>query len=191
VDGDLKSARAACEQALACHDQLPMPFELGRTMLVKGAIERRAKQKSAARETLGQALSIFEQLSAPLWAAKARSELSKTITRTAGHGLTKTEHRVAALVAKGLTNREIALTMFVTENTVQTHIQHIFQKLGVKSRTELAARILTAPARVAPAASMSSDRDVRPGANSRAAARRANHTPKTPWLDRSYVIFLW
>ena len=36
--------------------------------------------------------------------------------------------------------------MFMTENTVQTHIRHIFQKLGVKSRTELAARLLTTPA---------------------------------------------
>ena len=61
-------------------------------------------------------------------------------------GLTETERRVAALVTQGQTNREVAAAMFVTENTVQTHLRHIFQKLGVKSRTELAARLLSPPA---------------------------------------------
>ena len=118
-----------------------MPFELGRTLLVKGMIERRARHKSAARESLGQALGIFEHLGAPLWADKARRELSKIATRAPADGLTETERRIAALVAQGQTNREVAAAMFVTENTVQTHIRHIFQKLGVRSRTELAARL--------------------------------------------------
>ena len=64
----------------------------------------------------------------------------------AANGLTRTEQRVAALVAQGRTNKEVAAAMFVTENTVQTHIRHIFQKLGVRSRTELAAKLLSAPA---------------------------------------------
>jgi DNA-binding CsgD family transcriptional regulator len=59
-------------------------------------------------------------------------------------GLTSTERRVAGLIAHGQTNREIASAMFVTENTVQTHLRHIFQKLGVRSRTELAAQFLSA-----------------------------------------------
>ena len=63
------------------HEQLPMPFELGRTLLVKGMIERRARRKSAARGSFGQALAIFERLGAPLWAGKARRELSKIATR--------------------------------------------------------------------------------------------------------------
>ena len=146
TDGDLQGARAACEQALSHHEQLPMPFELGRTLLVKGMIERRAVQKSAARASLGQALSIFEHLGAPLWASKARKELDKIIVCPASNGLTRTEQRVAALVAQGRTNKEVAAAMFVTENTVQTHIRHIFQKLGVRSRTELAAKLLSAPA---------------------------------------------
>ena len=77
VDGDLRGARAACEQALSHHERLPMPFELGRTLLVKGMIERRSRHKSAARDSFGQALSIFEYLGAPLWTGKARRELSK------------------------------------------------------------------------------------------------------------------
>ena len=141
-DGDLEGARAACEQALSQHKQLPMPFELGRTLLVKGMIERRGRRKSTARATLGQALGIFEHLGAPLWAAKARRELSKIAVRRPADGLTETERRIAALVAQGQTNREVAAAMFVTENTVQTHVRHIFQKLGVRSRTELTARLL-------------------------------------------------
>ena len=65
-------------------------------------------------------------------------------------GLTETESRIAALVAQGQTNREVAAAMFVTENTVQTHVRHIFQKLGVRSRTELAARLLSVPGNSAP-----------------------------------------
>jgi DNA-binding CsgD family transcriptional regulator len=150
IDGDLQGALAVCEQALSQHEPLPMPFELGRTLLIKGMIERRAKHKSAASATLGKALSIFEHLGAPLWADKARRELSKITVRAPADGLTETEHRIAVLIAQGQTNRQIAATMFVTENTVQTHVQHIFRKLGVKSRTALAARLLFASTTTAP-----------------------------------------
>jgi DNA-binding CsgD family transcriptional regulator len=146
VSSDLRGAQAACEQALSHHERLPMPFELARTLLVQGEIERRAQHRQAARHSLGQALTIFEQLGAPLWAAKAHQELAKVTKRPSAHGLTETESRVATLVTQGLTNREIAAAMFVTQNTVQTHIRHIFQKLGVRSRTELAAQLLSIPA---------------------------------------------
>jgi DNA-binding CsgD family transcriptional regulator len=149
IDGDLSGARAACGQALAQHEQLPMPFELARTLLLKGMIERRARHRQAARESLGQALTTFEHLGALLWAGKAVRELAKITMRPSGHGLTETESRVAALVAQGLTNRAIASAMFITENTVQTHVRHIFLKLGVRSRTELATRFSFAPASTA------------------------------------------
>jgi DNA-binding CsgD family transcriptional regulator/tetratricopeptide (TPR) repeat protein len=146
IDGDFPGASAACERSLSQHKKLPMPFELGRTLLAKGMIERRAKHKAAARDSLERALGIFEHLGASLWAGKASRELSKLAGRTPAGGLTETERRVAALVTQGKTNREVASAMFVTENTVQTHVRHIFQKLGVRSRTELAARFLSAPA---------------------------------------------
>ena len=81
MDGDLEGALAACDQALSQHERLSMPFELGRTLLVKGMIERRGRHKPAARESFGHALGIFEHLGAPLWAGKARKELSKIATR--------------------------------------------------------------------------------------------------------------
>ena len=145
--GDHAGARAACAEALAEHERLPMPFELGRTLLTKGITQRRARRKSAAAESFGQALAIFERLGAPLWAAKARRELSAGAPRPPAGGLTQTQHRVAALIAQGQTNREIAAAMFITVNTVQTHVRHIFQKLGVRSRTELAAVLLATQAR--------------------------------------------
>jgi DNA-binding CsgD family transcriptional regulator len=160
--GDHDAARAACARALAEHERLPMPFELGRTLLTKGITERRARRKSAAWESFGQALAIFERLGAPLWAAKARRELSAATARPIASGLTQTQHRVAALIAQGQTNREIAAAMFITVNTVQTHVRHIFQKLGVRSRTELAAVLLATPARTG-VIQGASDRDGNPG----------------------------
>lgn len=151
VDGDLEEARVACEQALSHHERLPMPFELGRTLLVMGMIERRARHKPVARESLGRALDIFEHLGAPLWADKARRELSKIATGRPVHGLTDTERSIAGLIARGQTNRQVASALFVTQNTVQTHVRHIFQKLGVRSRTELAARLLSTTASTATA----------------------------------------
>jgi DNA-binding CsgD family transcriptional regulator/tetratricopeptide (TPR) repeat protein len=157
IDGDLEAARAACSQALSQHEGLVMPFELGRTLLVTGMIERRARHKSAARQSLSQALDIFEHLGAPLWAAKARRELSKIAARSSAGELTEIERRIAALVAQGQTNREVASAMFVTENTIQTHVQHILRKLGVRSRTELAARLLSAPTISVPSTRASED----------------------------------
>lgn len=159
VDGNLEGARTACEQALSHHEQLPMPFELGRTLLVKGMIERRSRQKAAARDSLCRAVGIFEQLGAPLWASKAREQLSKIAVRPLLGGLTDTELRIAVLVAQGRTNREVASAMFVTENTVQTHLRHIFLKLGVRSRTELAARLPSALASSAAAATSAVGRE--------------------------------
>lgn len=92
-----------------------------------------------------------------MWAAKARRELSKIAARSPAGGLTEIERRIAALVAQGQTNREVAAAMFVSENTVQTHVQHILRKLGVRSRTELAARLLYAPAISAPLTRASED----------------------------------
>jgi len=157
LDGDQPRALAACVRALSQHKQLPMPFELARTLLVKGTIERRARHHPAARAALSQALSIFTNLGAPLWAEKASRELSRVAVRTPADGLTETERRVADLIAQGRTNREIAAAMFVTQNTVQTHLRHIFRKLGVRSRTELAARMLSPSASATTVARSSQD----------------------------------
>jgi DNA-binding NarL/FixJ family response regulator len=144
AEGDHETAQTACKEALAGQALLAMPFELARTLFVRGMIERRARCKAAAAESFTEALSVFERLGAMLWAARARDELSRSPARPLTDALTETERRVAALIAKGLTNRQIAAAMFVTQNTVQTHVRHIFLKVGVRSRTELAAHLLSA-----------------------------------------------
>jgi DNA-binding CsgD family transcriptional regulator len=135
------AALAAFERALEEHARVANPFERARTLLVFGATERRAKKKAAAREKLGEALAIFEELGAALWAAKARGELRSIGGRApAGDELTPAEERVAALVAEGRTNREVAAALFVSDHTVEFHLSRIYRKLGVRSRAELARR---------------------------------------------------
>lgn len=138
-EGDFRTAFASLDQALREHERLPMPFELGRTLLVLGTIRRRAKQKRPAREALEDALAIFERLGAPLWAEKARAELARIGGRRAVVGqLTEAEARVAKLAAAGRTNREIADALFMSVRTVEGHLSRTYHKLGIRSRTELA-----------------------------------------------------
>jgi DNA-binding CsgD family transcriptional regulator len=140
--GDADAAITAFESALHEHDRVVMPFERARTLLALGAIQRRAKRKRAARESLEQALAIFEELAATLWADKARGELAQISGRAPSRGeLTPTEERVALLVAEGRTNKEVAAALFVTDRTVEYHLSHIYAKLGVRSRAELARRL--------------------------------------------------
>ena len=139
--GDLDGASAAADAAVREHDRLPLPFELGRTLLVRGAVERRAKRKKEARDTLTKALEVFDGLGAALWADKTRVELARIGGRAASSlDLTPTEDRVAALVASGSTNREVADALFVSIHTVEANLKRIYRKLGVRSRTELASK---------------------------------------------------
>ncbi|OLB74044.1 MAG: hypothetical protein AUI14_24645 [Actinobacteria bacterium 13_2_20CM_2_71_6] len=136
--GDLGGARAELDRALTEHDRLGWPFERARTLLTLGVVLRRDKQKRAARETLHQALAIFEDLGARLWAAKVTAELARIGGWPAATGsLTVTERRVARLVADGHTNREVADLLFLSTKTVAAHLTSIYAKVGVRSRTEL------------------------------------------------------
>jgi ATP/maltotriose-dependent transcriptional regulator MalT len=137
--GDLEDALVAAEEALRWHGRFGNPFELGRTLLVKGKIARRAKQKRVARDALEQALEIFDRLGAVPWSRQARDEVARIGGRgSAGDELTPTEERVAALVAEGRSNREVAAALYVSENTIESHLSHVYAKLGLRSRTELA-----------------------------------------------------
>ncbi len=140
--GDVRGAGDALERALAEHDGLDMPFELARTLLVKGAVERRARRRARARASLRQALEVFERLGAALWAERARDELGRLGLRRSGRDeLTESERRVAGLAARGLTNREVAAALFISPKTVEANLSRAYRKLGIGSRAELGARM--------------------------------------------------
>jgi len=110
--------------------------------LVLGQVHRRAKKKRVAREQLEAARNTFVALEASLWAERTEAELARIGgRRSSPFELTDTEQQIAALVAQGRTNQETADVLFVSPSTVQANLKHIYQKLGVRSRTELAARI--------------------------------------------------
>ena len=157
--------------ALSELDKYRYPFERGRTLLCLGSASRQAKQKGAARETLEQALAIFEELGARLWADKARAELKRISgRRPTSDGLTETEERVAKLAADGRSNKEIAAELFMSVHTVEAHLSSVYRKLGVRSRGTLAYRLSLRADEAANAAdeaaksraSSVSSRDIRP-----------------------------
>ncbi len=137
--GDLSPAQAAAEHALAEHQRFPAPLELGRTLLVHGQILRRRKQKSEARAVLERTKSIFAQVGASLWVARAQAELLRIGGRAPSpRDLTASEHKIAEVVAAGATNREAADQLFLSVSTVEATLSRVYRKLGVRSRTEMA-----------------------------------------------------
>ena len=144
--GDLERAFASFDDALREHGRSEDPFQHARTLLAVGVTQRRAKQRAAARATLEEALAGFERLGSPLWAEKTRADLGRIGGRAPSRGdLTESERRIAALVAEGHTNREVAATLFVTEHTVEGALTRVYRKLGIRSRGELAARLVASP----------------------------------------------
>jgi DNA-binding CsgD family transcriptional regulator len=140
AEGDLQLAHTELDRALTAHARLSMPFELGRTLLVKGQIHRRGKQKRLADSALRDALRIFEGAGAPLWTERARTELARIGLRPrAPAELTQTERRVAELAATGMTNRQVATAAFLAPKTIDNVLGRVYRKLGIASRAELGA----------------------------------------------------
>jgi DNA-binding CsgD family transcriptional regulator len=108
----------------------------------------RGNQRNAV-DRLRQAYALYEQLGISEGMARVRSQLRaagvrlhhwKRADRPAfgWASLTDTEHRIADLVARGLSNREVAGQMFLSTHTVAFHLRHIYWKLDVTSRVQLA-----------------------------------------------------
>jgi DNA-binding CsgD family transcriptional regulator len=144
--GDQERAIAALEAA-AAEPEPPQgvnPFELARTLLALGTVQRQAQRKRAARETLQRAAEIFERLGARVWLEKARAELRRIGGRPASEGqLSETERQIVELVVAGRRNKEVAAELSLSPNTVAWNLSKVYRKLGVSSRTELAARVGT------------------------------------------------
>jgi DNA-binding CsgD family transcriptional regulator len=142
AEGDLDAATAALERALVVHESCPVPFERARTLLALGRIHRRAKRKRLASETLEQALMLFEQVRSELWAARTQAELQRVGTRRSPRVLTPTERQIAQLAADGLTNKNIAATVFVSTKTVEANLSRVYRKLGISARAQLGRALL-------------------------------------------------
>jgi DNA-binding CsgD family transcriptional regulator len=136
--------------ALTLHRTVEQPFETARTLLAYGERLRRAGRRAEARQRLREALDVFERLGARPWAERAAAELAATGERmprhqmAAGntHTLTAQELQVARAVATGLTNREVAQTLFLSHKTIEFHLGNIFRKLGLRRRAQLVQHFL-------------------------------------------------
>jgi DNA-binding CsgD family transcriptional regulator len=138
-------------EALQWHSHGRMPFERARTELLLGSTLRRRRMRADSRDWLRSALAAFERLGAVDWAAQARNELQATGVRLAQSGtslvgtglsqLTPQELQVTLAVARGLSNREVATQLFLSVKTVEFHLAHVYAKLGVSRRTQLAVLV--------------------------------------------------
>jgi DNA-binding CsgD family transcriptional regulator len=143
--GDDDEAEAFLNEALDAHDAAGRPFERARTELAYGERLRRRRRRVDAREHLQAALETFDELSASPWADRARRELrasGQTARRrdpSTLERLTPQELQIARQVAQGLSNREVAAQLFLSPRTIDFHLRKVFSKLGITSRTELAA----------------------------------------------------
>jgi DNA-binding CsgD family transcriptional regulator len=130
--------------------EVPATLEVARSQLCLGELLRRQQARSRARDHLHEALTAFERQGARPWAQRARDELRLTGARVPQSGpgpvgaLTPQEVRIARLVARGATNRDVAAELFLSAKTVENHLTRIYAKLGVRSRTELASRVAAA-----------------------------------------------
>ena len=137
----------AFERAISLHEQTPDAFEAARTRLAFGQRLRRSRNRVLAREQLRTAVDAFDRLGARPWADRARAELAATgVTRrrrdgTSINDLTPQELQVALLLAGGKTTRETAAALFLSPKTVEYHLRHVYQRLGIHSREELAKQL--------------------------------------------------
>ncbi|NUS07636.1 MAG: LuxR family transcriptional regulator, partial [Nonomuraea sp.] len=140
---------AAFEAALAA-DLRDWPFERARLQFAYGGWLRRHRQAAESRPMLRAAAAAFDALGAGPWAERARIELratgeSRRKPIDAIDTLTPQEQQIARLAADGLSNREIAERLFLSPRTVTTHLYRIYPKIGIKSRSELAAMMAERP----------------------------------------------
>jgi DNA-binding CsgD family transcriptional regulator len=124
-------------------------LEHARALVDLGAALRRANRRTEARERLREGVDLAQQVGAFRLAERANDELAATgarprkVLQTGLDSLTASERRVAQLAAEGMSNKEIAQTLFVTIKTVEVHLSHAYRKLGISSRAQLDTALLT------------------------------------------------
>ena len=142
--GDLAVAAAELETAAAESELVP---DCARALLALGSVLRRLREFRRARAALEQALVLYLELDTPIWVEAVRSELARLPGRRpdAPRELTNAEVAIARLVAEGRTNREVATELVLSVKTIEVTLTRIYEKLGVRSRAQLAAHFRDAP----------------------------------------------
>jgi DNA-binding CsgD family transcriptional regulator len=144
AQGDLAGAERAAMHAIAEHQLLDAPFETARTQVLLGQLQRRMRHRQAARTTIEAALTTFERLGTPIWVARAAAELARIhLLKGNESELTAAEQRVAELAATGMTNKDIAVALFISPKTVEANLGRVYRKLGIRTRVELGRRLHT------------------------------------------------
>ncbi|MFT4393600.1 AAA family ATPase [Gordonia lacunae] len=147
--GDIHGARRTFEEGIELLDGLGLRYDQARVNFAYGQTLRRAGKRRAADAVIGTARDLYLSLGATTYVERCERELkagglatSRGENHTAardGAELTPQEEAVTALVARGLSNREVAAELYISPKTVQYHLTRIYAKLGVRSRAELAA----------------------------------------------------
>ncbi len=140
---DLETAHHSYTEALALQDEMPIPLTRAQVLTGYGAFLHRQGDASRARPVLAEALRLAEGCGAGWHAERARVEWRRAGGRTGTtppRQLTPQEAAVARLAKAGKTNQEIAGQLYLTVNTVETHLRHVYQKLGIHRRTDLPAQ---------------------------------------------------
>lgn len=143
--GDLDAARERFTTAIGLLEQLPAPYDLARVHFAFGQTLRRAGRRAEADSVLSTAREQFARLGAATYVRRCDRELAaggvNTPRTTDAHSdvLTPQESAVAALVAQGRSNKDVAAELFLSVKTVQYHLTRVYAKLGIRSRSQLAA----------------------------------------------------
>jgi DNA-binding CsgD family transcriptional regulator len=130
-------------EAVSTLEDSPDRLSHARALAELGAELRSAGRPADAQRELRKALDIAHRSGAGLVESRCRSELRATGARprrpaiTGPAALTESERRVAVLAARGLSNVEIAQSLFVTIKTVEGHLAHCYRKLAITSRHQL------------------------------------------------------
>jgi DNA-binding CsgD family transcriptional regulator len=126
-------------------------LEHARALVDLGAALRRANRRTEARERLREGVDLAQKIGAFGLAGRGNEEIAATgarprkVLQTGLDALTASERRVAQLAAEGMSNKEIAQTLFVTIKTVEVHLSHAYRKLEISSRAQLDRALTPAP----------------------------------------------
>ena len=133
--------------AAATLERSPSRLEQARALTDLGAALRRAGRRADAREPLALGLDLARACGAQRLADRAEEELRaagarpRAVVRSGLNSLTPSELRVCRMAAQGMSNPEIAQTLFVTRGTVESQLHSSYTKLGIRSRRELTSRL--------------------------------------------------